>query len=361
MTSIAQPAPVVDPSETEIAPAESDNDAPSAGLSRWESYSFEITRGFLYLIARVISLTGLYQVGRMFGIAEWLVDYHRRRRVTRQVVRLIGTSASPAAVRQAVRRHFIRLRCDKMFYLIMDRLPRKRLMRRLTIANRAVLDSALARGHGVYLALSHLGSLYVTIGILVEFGYRVAGIRATKFGAVWRFVQTKLDQKDRPRIEYFYSNTFPRPIYRRLNDNYIVASLADVHVVKDGRQRTVEVDLFDERRSILAGPFQIAMRCGSPIVQAMVRALPNFRYEIELMPLLPDPSAVRAHDSTVAVAADQPPRADSPTARTPSSDDRAASSDDRPASSDLLADTVRRYAANVERFGRRYPCHLSRY
>lgn len=347
MTSIVEPPPLVRPRGMESTPADSDAAAPSAALSRWETCSFEVTRGCLYLLARVISLTGLYQVGRAFGVAEWLIDYHRRRRVTRQVTRLIEPGASPTAIRQAVRRHFVRLRCDKMFYLIMDRLPRKRLLRRLTIANRDVLDSALARGRGVYLALSHLGSLYVTIGILVEFGYRVSGIRATKFGAVWRFVQTKLEQKNRPRIEYFYSNTFPRPIYRRLNDNYIVASLADVHVIKDGRQRTVEVDLFDERRAILAGPFQIAMRCGSPIVQAMVRAMPNFRYEIELMPLVPDASAVRTRDPSTAMAADLPPRADSP--------------DTRALSSDALAETIRQYAANVERFGRRHPCHLSRY
>ena len=42
-------------------------------------------------------------------------------------------------------KHFMRIRCDKMFYTIMDRIPRDELLARMHIVGREHLDAALDR------------------------------------------------------------------------------------------------------------------------------------------------------------------------------------------------------------------------
>jgi lauroyl/myristoyl acyltransferase len=238
---------------------------------------------------------------------------------------VLGDRFTKRRRRYATWRHFVRVRNDKMLFLILDRLPARALLKRLDVTNKHLLDEALARGQGMYMALSHLGSHHLVINILMEQGYeKIAGVRDSKMGAAWRFVQHKHEQSRRPRVEYFYSNEFPRSIFERFRENYVVGSLIDVQKQRGGHLRTVEADIFGERRSFLTGPLRIAMRCGAPVVQTFVVSRPYFRYGLEFHGPLIDP---------------------------------ARNADSREA----LSEAIRAYAANVEQFARRHPCHISRY
>jgi len=274
---------------------------------------------------RVVSLSGLYHLGRAFATLEWMVDYHRRGRVNKQVARILGQGASRGAIRRACWRHFVRLRNDKMLFLIVDRMDDRRMSRRFKIINEHLLTEALQRGRGVYLAMCHLGSQHLIMHLFVNSGYAMSGVRAAKVGAVWRFIQDKYRRSNRPSIEYFYAGAFPRNIFRRFRDNAVVASLIDVHAGRETHHKTIDAELFGERWPMLAGPLQIAMRCGAPVVQAFVVSLGNYHYRLELHGPLIDPS------------------------------------DHQEESAEVLSAAVKQYAAGVERFARAHPCHISRY
>lgn len=306
-------------------PEETPERGSSPPMSAWERFSLEVMRQVLYALARTCTLSGLYHIGRAFATLEWIVDYRRRRRVNRQMEIVLGDQSTNRQRRHATWRHFVRVRNDKMLFLIFDLLPPRSLLKRFEVTNRHLLDHALARGRGMYMALSHLGSHHLVISILMQQGYdRIAGVRDAKMGAVWRFIQHKHEQKRRTKVEYFFSDAFPRSIYQRFQDNYVVGSLIDVQSDRGGHLRTLEADIFGHRRSFLTGPLRIAMRCGAPVAQVFVVSRPYFRYEVEFHGPLLDPAREQ---------------------ETP----------------DTLARAVQSYAANVERFARRRPCHISRY
>jgi len=282
-------------------------------------------RAVLFVLARTLTLGGLYHVGRAFATCEWLINYKRRGRVHRQVAFVLGPGARRWRRWYAGWRHFVRTRTDKMIYLILDLLQPQQLLERFTVRDRQLLDESLGRGRGMYMALSHLGSHHLVLSLLTALGYeKMAGVRDAKMGAAWRFVQHKHEQTGRYRVEYFFSSSFPRGIFRRLHENYLVGSLIDVQGNRGEHLKTIEAPIFGLRQEFLAGPLQIALRCGSPVVQTFVVSKPYFRYEVQFAGPLIDP-------------------------------------DKEEESPEVLARAVREYAANVEGFARRYPCHISRY
>lgn len=293
-------------------------------LSLWERISLESARFFLYALARILSLGGLYHLGRMFATLEWLIDFKRRRRVNLQMERVLGKDSPKRRRRHATWQHFVRVRNDKMIYLILDLLPRRKVAERFTIINKHLLDESLARGNGMYMAMSHLGSHHLVITFLADQGYKVAGVRDPKSGAVHRFIQGKYERSKRHRVEYFYTDSFPRNIYRRFRDNFVVGSALDVNRMRRSYLKTVEVEVFGEKRAFLTGPLQIALRCGAPVVQAFVISRKNFRYVLEFRGPLIDPAETQE-------------------------------------SPELLAKAAQTYATNIEQFARRHPCHISRF
>jgi len=247
----------------------------------------------------------------------------RRRRFAQQLQLIMGRKPTPQERRRQSRAHFVRTRCDKLFFLMFDHLPPEEIVDRFEVVNRHLLDEALAKGRGVYVALSHTGAHHVVGLLMVKLGFKVAGVRAANEGAIRRFVQDKLARKNKNQVRYFYSDTYPRAIYRCFADNFVVGSAIDVHRVRQKHLRTATVNIFGEKREFLTGPMQIAIRCGAPVLQGFVISRAGFRYALELCGPLVDPAAGEQAESTV-------------------------------------ADAVRKYAANVEQFVRQRPCHVSR-
>ena len=289
-------------------------------LSRWDRWSFEAARVATRFAVRTISLTGLYHVGRAFATLEWLTNYKRRRRFAATLVRTMGPDLPASQRRMHTWRHFVRTRCDKLFYLVFDHLSEAALRDRFEIVNRHLLDDGIAAGNGAYVAMSHMGAHHVVAMLLVQMGYKVAVGRDENVGAIRLFMQRKQARKNRDHAAYFYSTTYPRVIYRYFKDNYLVGSAIDVAKVRSEHLKTIEVNVFGEKRAFLTGPMQIAVRCGAPVVQGFVISRTNFRYVLDLYGPLIDPT-----DATAS-----------------------------------LDDGMKAYAANMERLIRQYPCHVSK-
>lgn len=280
-------------------------------------------RAFLAAWIRAFSLSGLYRLGQFFGTLEYLTDYNRRRRVHRKLRSLFKDEFHPSWYRRMAWRYFMRVRCDKMFYTIMDRIPRGKLMNRIKMFGREHLDDALAKNHGVYVALCHFGAHHVAGLMAALLGYRVAGVRDPKESHVRRYIQNRYRDTfpEVANMKMFLASSFPREIYRHLRANSIVASLLDVDRSRGDATRTHAVTIFREKRNFLTGPIQIALRCNAPTLQGFVESRKGFYYRIDITGPLVNPET-NGHES------------------------------------DIVADVMQRYADGVEAFARRHPDHL---
>lgn len=282
-------------------------------------------RFFLGGLLRIVGLGGLYRLSRWFGGLEYLINYKRRRKV-RKTQAIALAENTPARVRNKwVCESFMRTRCDKVFYLIFDLLPEKKLAECFSIANRDILDAALARNKGVYAMTSHIGSIHV-IGMLMSYmGYQVSGVRTPKEGAVRRYMQSKWMEKypDHPPITVLYTGHYPRPIYRLFKNNFILGSSSDVSKVPDKKMRTISVNLFGNKVEFLLGPLLIAIRCKASVVQSFTLSDPGFKYRLEFLGPLTDPDA----------------------------------GDESP---ELLEKVMQTYADNIAEYARRYPDHITK-
>lgn len=282
-----------------------------------------VVRAFLTGWSRLFGLNGLYALGRFFAVCEHATDYKRRRRVHARLEMFFKSDVSPAWRRTVARRYFMRIRCDKMFYTIMDRIPRDKLMARMHIVGREHLEAALDRKKGVFVALCHFGSHHIAGMAMALLGYRLAGVRDPKESHVRRYIQEKYRQTfpEVAQMKMFYSDAFPRELYRYYQDNEIVAALLDVDPQRGQTLKTQPIRFFGETREFLTGPLRIAIRQGAVALQGFVISRPGFHYDFVLTPALLDP------DSIV--------------------DERQA-----------IADALQHYADGVEQHAREHPEHL---
>lgn len=297
----------------------------TGGVSTWQRVSFSLAHRATGFLFAMLGLHGLYVFGRCFGTLEWLINYRRRRRFRRALGEVLDHQPDRATVRRITRDYFATSRCDKIFYLVFDRIPRDIAEGLVNIVNREALDAAAARGRGVYSGLAHHGPHHVMGLLLPLLGYRVAGVRDGNEGGMRRFVQSRFDRKypefNRGRV--LYSDSFPREIIRTLQEGYILGSAMDVARVRDEKQKSEEVTVFGEKRRFLTGPLWIAVRCRVPILQAFIIPQRDFRYRLDILEILPDPDSI---------------------------------SDEAEAVSRCIA----AYAAHVEAYTRKYPSLLTR-
>jgi len=280
----------------------SEKEAEAGALARLK---YELVRGFLWAWAKCFSLRGLYLLGAGFAVCEWLINYKRRRRFRKHLKTGFGQGTkviSRAAARRACLRHFIRTRCDKLFYLIFDKLPKEQILSRVRFPREADMAESLKGGKGVYVCLSHIGSHHVLALIIALKGYRVAGVRDPNEGALRRYINRKYDEtfpEFRAHLRMLYSNTYPRDIYRCFQEGYVLGSTLDIGRERGAHLRMVTAEIFGKPRDFLAGPVQIALRCEAPIYQAFVVSRSNFYFDIVLQGPLADPDTAEDTPETL--------------------------------------------------------------
>ncbi len=274
--------------------ADASPDADSSGLGTLSRFKFMLARGFLWAWARCFSLKGLYLFGQFFGTLEYLINYKRRRRFRERFDETFGQYAGqiPESVERVCWQHCMRTRCDKLFYLIFDKLPREKIINRVKYHNREYLDEGLKRGRGAYVCMSHNGSHHVAILLMALMGYKVAGVRDPNEGNLRRYVQEKYEETfpEFRDIRMFYTDTYPRDLYRCFHDQFILGSALDVSRMRGLHLKTAKVTLFGREREFLTGTLQIALRCGAPIIQGFVVSRKNFYFHLIGTPPLVDPS-----------------------------------------------------------------------
>jgi lauroyl/myristoyl acyltransferase len=259
-------------------------DTDTRDIGPFTRLKFIIVRGFLWAWARCFSLKGLYWFGQFFGTCEYLINYKRRRRFHEYMKLVFGEDPHqwPQAAQSACWQHFMRTRCDKLFYLIFDKLPRRKILNRIKFENLDLLAEALKYDKGVYVAMSHNGSHHVLVLLMALLGYKVAGVRDKNEGALRRYVQQKYEETfpEFKQIRMFFADMYPRDLYRCFRDGFILGSALDVSRHRGQHLRTAKVQMFGREREFLIGPMQIALRCGAPILQAFVVSRKNFYFKV---------------------------------------------------------------------------------
>lgn len=294
-------------------------------LGLWDRVSFSFVHAMVGVMLVCMTLRGLYAFGRAFGTLEWLINYKRRRRFSRALLFILEKPPSRDERRRACRAYFMRSRCDKLFFLVLDRIGKDRALGIFSITNRELLDEAAARGKGVYIALSHHGAQHVVTMFMALCGYKVAAVRDANESGLRLFMRNRFVAKhaEYRAIRWFHADSYPREIMRALRDGYLLGSAMDVSRTRNERQKTESVVVFGQAREFLTGPLRLALKCDTPVVQAFVLPDSGFRYRLEIVGTILDPKTVA--DETEAVS-----------------------------------QAVRTYAANVETYVRRYPSLISR-
>lgn len=299
--------------------------SPETSVGLMDRVKFVLARTFLIAWARCFSLKGLYLFGQLFGTCEWLIDFRRRRRFAGRLRAVLGQDLSRGYIRRITLRYFRRVRCDKMVYLIFDKLPREKILKRCKFHGREHLDEALKRGKGVYVTMAHFGAHHVSGLLMALAGYRVAGVRDRREGALRRYMQQRYAESfpEFRAIKVFFADAFPRDLYRCFRSNHVLGTALDVDRQRGVNLRTERVKIFGEERDFLTGTMQIALRCGAPILQGFLVSRKNYYFRLVVSGPLVDPDSQR----------------------------------DEPA---VLARVMQEYADGVERQIRAYPCHMSK-
>ncbi len=317
-----------------IAPTPTDAGQSSrADLSLWERLSFGTVRWAMAAVLACLGLTTVYRLGRMFGTLEWLIDYKRRRRFAARMQRVYPEGVSRRRIRRTCREFFMHSRCDKLFFLILDCLPRERAISLFSIERRELLDKALAGGGGVYIAMAHHGPHHVASTLMCLLGYKVAGVREGKESGLRRYVQQRyrLRFPEFAHMRTFFAGTYPRNIYRCLQEGYVLGSAMDVARPHAPNQRMEIVTIFGEQRRFLSGPLRIAIRSKVTVLPGFALPQGNFRYCLVLgEPLWRQPPAGDRRHNDV-------------------EDEEGA-----------VRRVMAAYAAGVEKYVRRHPAHITR-
>ncbi len=278
--------------------------AEEPGISLWKRISFECTHAAVSILLWCLSLKGLYRFGQLFGTEEWLINYKRRRRFHAVLTQVLEDKPTGAQRRRATREFCWRSRCDRLFYLIFDRIPRSKAEALFSISNEALLDQAVQRGRGVYLALSHHGPHHVAAMLMALRGHKVAGVRDRNEGAIRRYVQARFDRlyPEFGRMRVLFSDSYPRDIFRCFREGFVLGSAMDVSRPRRSNQKAEEVTIFGQKRHFLSGPLRVAVRCGTPVLQAFITPEDAFHYRLDIVESLIDPETVDDEDAAVARA-----------------------------------------------------------
>ncbi len=289
---------------------------------------FTLNRCFLWGWIRLFSLKGLYLLGQFFGTCEYFIDFKRRARYRQALEQIFPEGLGNTRIKKITHSYFRRARCDKLFYLVFDLLPREKILHRIRFHGREHIDQALQRGNGMYLMASHCGSQHV-IGLLTALlGYKVGGIRDRNEGAARLYIQKKLAEtfpEIADNFQMYFADSFPRTIYRYFQNNQLMGSALDVSRVRGEGLKTCPVRIFGEQREFLIGTLQIALRCQATIAQIFLVSRPNFYFRLIVQPPLHIPNGENSSDPAA-----------------------------------LVPDLMQRYADGIEAHVREHPDHLSR-
>ncbi len=199
------------------------------------------------------------------AFASWPTE--RRRMLRRHLRRVVGPDATDAEVDDLAARA---LGAYARYWVETFRVPSltlEQMERGFAFSGREHLEAGLAAGHGVILALPHLG------------GWELAGAYVARMGDPITVVVEALEppeafrwfadlRKSMGMTVVAAGASAGAAVARALSANHIVCLLCDRDLSGTG----VPVEFFGERTTLPGGPATLALRSGAPLVAMAVYA-----------------------------------------------------------------------------------------
>ena len=236
--------------------------------------------GLLAVLGR-LPLTVVFRLGCLLGLVAWAVLPGYRRLARRNVEIAFGSEMSAREVRRTVRQHFCRLGANLLSAPRLARLPEADVQARVEMHGLEGLRAALARGHGVVMAINHIGNweLYAQL---------IGHIREYPVGVVFQPQRNKylnrLIDRDRRRLGM---ETFSR------RDGYVGAAemirrggVLAILIDQNAGETGVWVPFFGRLASTSPLAGTLAKRTGAPLISVAIHTTGTARWRCVIEPPL---------------------------------------------------------------------------
>ncbi|MEX1044670.1 MAG: lipopolysaccharide heptosyltransferase II [Chthoniobacterales bacterium] len=251
-------------------------------------YALYLTVLALLAVLERLPLGVVFRLGTALGLLAWALLPGYRRLARRNVEIAFGGRLTPREIRRIVRRHFARLGANLLSAPRLARMPEADVQARVEMTGLSHLREALARGHGVVLAINHIGNweLYAQL---------IGHIREYPVGVVFQSQRNqylnRLIDRNRRRLGM---ETFDR------RDGYVgaagmierggvLAILIDQHAGETG----VWTPLFGKLASTSPLAATLASRTGAPLISVAIHTTGTARWHCVIdPPLAPDDRTV---------------------------------------------------------------------
>lgn len=211
-----------------------------------------------------------------------------RETVARNLARVLGEPPDGPLVAAATRRAFDLY--GRYWYesFAMRTMPWDEVDRRFRfVRGREHLDEALAQGHGVVAAVPHMGNWDAAAHWLALKGYRMVAVaEELRPQAVFDLFLRHRRALGIEVVPLARDGGAGRALTRALADNKLVALVADRNLSGRG----VEVTMFGASRRMPAGPAQLALSAGAPLLPACVYTVEDGWEAVVEPPLSVEPS-----------------------------------------------------------------------
>jgi len=228
---------------------------------------------YLFIVANKIVAVVPVRMTRAlarFGALAYLYAFPEKRHlVERNMRRVLGPSASEAEVKRTARRASRYYADYWVDILWLPTKTRDYVLGRFSKDGQEVLESTIAQGKGVIIALPHYGSWEAGAVYLSSLGDFAAVAEVLKPVELFELF---CELRAGVGIEIFPYDHKPDTRDRmitKLKEGMILALLCD----RDLKGGGVEVEFFGEKTTLPPGPAAMSMKSGSPIICVNVRNL----------------------------------------------------------------------------------------
>lgn len=221
--------------------------------------------------------------GGAAATAVYLVNKKLRVSARKQIIAFYSKNFGGEKINYILRHSFKNYYKRQVETIFFGALNKDRINKIVYATGLENLDSALSKGKGVILLLSHFGSFLLPLPFLGFRGYKVNQVTGKQRHAsliservwVWR-----KKEADRLPVKFIQVDRFLRPLYEALGRNEVVAIAFDG---QDGSSRA-PVDFLGKKVRFATGPFELARRTGAVIIPAFTIRNRNNTHRLVLEP-----------------------------------------------------------------------------
>jgi KDO2-lipid IV(A) lauroyltransferase len=219
---------------------------------------------------------------RVMGNSAYYLLPMRRRVVKENFSHVLGKSPSDPEVRRVARRAFqnyARYLRDVMIY---PSIPTPELEKRITLYGKQYIDDALALGKGAIIVSAHFGNMDMPSAVLAKQFKPLTLVAETLRPQQLMDFLTRI--RGARNVRLFPYDRAPRKIIEALKRNEMTGFLLDFGVTHHFDLTTVPVNFFSMPTHLPAGPAQLALLTGAPIIVGHARVATDGHIYVHVTP-----------------------------------------------------------------------------